>query len=394
MKVKLTPSVIAKATCPAGKEREIWWDATMPGFGYQVTSKNAHSFVVQYRSAGRSHRMAIDGVLTLDKARREARVLLGQVAQGGDPLGERRRDKAATADTFEAIANEYHKREGKDLRTRAWRVRVLERLVFPVLGARAIGDIRRTDIVRLLDTIEDENGPVMADRTLSIVRKVMNWHASRSDDFRSPIVAGMMRTKASELARERVLTDDELRVVWEVAEATQGPFGAYVRFVLLTGTRRNEAAQMVWSEVEAGDWLIPGSRYKSGADHLIPLSAKAQEVLAGIPRIEGCDHVFTVDGRKPMGGLSRAKRRLDAACGVTGWTTHDLRRTARTLLSRVKVPNDHAERCLGHTMGGVRGIYDRHAYHAEKQAAFEALAAEIDRITGGNIVPLRRVAED
>ena len=127
----------------------------------------------------------------------------------------------------------------------------------------------------------------MADRTLSIVRKIMNWHASRTDDFRSPIVRGMARTKPKERARERVLTDDELRAIWAAASEARGPFGHYVQFLLLTATRRNEAARVRRSEIAGSEWTIPGPRYKTGKDHVVPLSAAAQAVLDQLPPTEG-----------------------------------------------------------------------------------------------------------
>ena len=102
------------------------------------------------------------------------------------------------------------------------------------------------------------------------------------------------------------------------------------------------------------------------------------------------DYVFTT-GKKPIGGFSQLKSKFDEKAGLSDWTIHDLRRTARSLMSRAGVPTDHAERCLGHAMGGVRGTYDRYAYHSEKLRAFEALAAQIDRITNprDNVVPLK-----
>src|SRR5262249_58574581 len=103
----------------------------------------------------------------------------------------------------------------------------VERLVFPTLGARPIDDIGRSDIVRLLDKIEDASGPVMADRTLAYLRKVLNWHATRSDTFRSPIVRGMARTKPAERARDRILTDAEIRAIWRATERP-GPFSSLV----------------------------------------------------------------------------------------------------------------------------------------------------------------------
>src|SRR5262249_3546788 len=120
-----------------------------------------------------------------------------------------------------------------------------------------------------------------------------------------------------------------------------------------------------------------GSRYKNKLDTLIPLSRAAQKILAG--RLNG-GFVFSADGTKPLGDFAARKRAFDKACGVTGWRIHDLRRTARTLLSRAGIPADIAERCLGHALTGVRGVYDRHAYEAEKRHAFEALAALIERL--------------
>src|SRR5205085_10987030 len=102
-----------------------------------------------------------------------------------------------------------------------------------------------------------------------------------------------------------------------------------------------------------------------------------------LPHIGKRGYLFTTNGRAPIGGLSKFKRNLDQACGVTGWTLHDLRRTARSLMSRAGVPSDHAERCLGHVLAGVRGTYDRHEYHGEKLRAFEALAALVERIVSG-----------
>jgi integrase len=268
---------------------------------------------------------------------------------------------------------------------------MLERLVYPPLGARQIDEIRRTDIVRLLDNIDDTCGPVMADRTLATVRRIMNWHAGRSDRFLSPIVRGMARTKSKERARERTLTDDELRAVWQAAEAAHNPFAYLVQFILLTATRRSEAAEMRRNELSGSDWLIPGARYKTKSDFLIPLSGAAQALLAKIPRIGRGDFVFTTGGASAISGFSKWKRRFDKTCGVSGWILHDLRRSARSLMSRAGVPSDHAERALGHVLSGVRKTYDRHEYYAEKQRAFEALAAQIDRIINPqkNVVPLR-----
>jgi len=391
MRTKLTPAFVQKACAETGAERSLFWDADMPGFGLVVTASGHRSFIVQYRVGGKSRRMTIDGVLGLAAARKQARVLLGEVAKDRDPLQERRNAISVAEDTFKSIAEAYFAREGKKLRTVANRRAALERLVYPRIGSQPISTIRRSDIVKLLDRIEDENGPVMADRTLAHVRKVMNWHASRSDEFRSPIVRGMARTSGKERARSRILSDAELQALWPAAQGFPGPFGAFVQFLLLTGARRSEASEMTWSEILQGDWILPAARNKVKVDLVRPLSSTAQALLAKLPRIGRRGFVFTNGGDHPLGGFTKFRRRLDQRCGVTGWTLHDLRRTARSLMSRAGVSSDHAERCLGHVMPGVRGTYDRHAYHEEKRHAFEALAAQIERIVNPqeNIVPLR-----
>jgi integrase len=191
----------------------------------------------------------------------------------------------------------------------------------------------------------------------------------------------MRRTSIKARARDRVLSDDELRRVWLAAEQDTTPFGAFVRFVLLTATRRSEAGGLRRSELSPDGtvWTIPGARYKSGLDTVIPLSKAAQAIVEAQPVLAG-DFVFSATGRNPLGDFAKAKAVFDRACGVTGWTIHDLRRTGRTLLSRAGISPDVAERCLGHALIGVRGVYDRFEYADEKRHAFEALAALVARI--------------
>jgi integrase len=389
MRHRLTAAFVTKAAPVADKDRTVFWDTTQPGFGLMVTRNGARSYVVQYRAHGRSRRLTLDAsALSLDTAKREARKHLGEVAKGGDPLTERRRESAAASDTLRAVAEAYFRREGKKIRTMDERRRTLERLVFPALGPRPIDDIGRSDIVRLLDKIEDNSGPVMADRTLAYLRKIMNWHATRSDRFRSPIVRGMARTKPAERTRDRILTDDEIRRLWQ-ATKVPGPFSSLVQFLLLSACRRGEALYMTRSELNGRDWLIPAARHKSKREFLLPLSKAAVGVLAAMPVIGPADgYLFTLNGTTPIGAESKAKARLDKASGVSGWTLHDCRRTARSLMSRAGVPSDHAERAIGHVIPGIRQVYDRHSFRQEKQAALEALAKEIAAIVGRKAVAL------
>ena len=228
----------------------------------------------------------------------------------------------------------------------------------------------------------------MADRVLAHVRKAFNWQATRDDQFSPPIVRGMARTKPAERSRKRILSDDEIREVWGALDKLTAPacYPSYIRFLLLTATRRNEASDMTSAEVEGDLWTIPGSRYKTKLDHVIPLNSAAKELISGRKGF-----VFsTTGGKRAFSGFSKAKAELDQLLArqrkeegrpaMPRWTLHDLRRTARSLMSRAKVPTDHAERALGHVMGGVRGTYDRHEYLDEKRQAFEALAGLVDAI--------------
>jgi integrase len=266
----------------------------------------------------------------------------------------------------------------------------MERLVYPVIGDRPVDQIRRSEITALLDGIEDNAGPVQADAVLSFIRATFNWYAARNDDFRSPIVRGMSRTKPKERARARILTDDELVRVWLYAERN-GAFGALTRFILLTAARRDEALRMTWAEITGGDWVLPASRNKTKVELVRPLSRAAQAILEERQRPIPSEWVFS-NGRAPLGGISNLKAAFDKAAGVSDYTTHDLRRSARSLMSRAGVDADIAERCLGHVIPGVRGVYDRHEYHREKQQAYEALAGLIERIVrpSANVVGMRQ----
>ena len=189
---------------------------------------------------------------------------------------------------------------------------------------------------------------------LAYLSRVFNWHAGRSDDFRTPIVRGMRRRNTKEHARNRILTDEELRCVWEAADA--GPFGCFVKFLLLTGARRGEAAAISRKEINGGEWTLPAARNKTKVDLVRPLSAAAQQVLSNVPKLAGTDFVFSIDGHSALGGFTRRKRVLDQSSGVTGWTLHDLRRTARSLMSRAGVPGEHAERCLGQSSAALKAL--------------------------------------
>ena len=339
-------------------------------------------FCLRYRIHGKSRKVTLAAGLSLSQARKAATDAAIEIERGNDPREARRAARqqaaAAAADTVCAVCEAYLKREAPKLRTADQRMRLLGRHVYPALGDRPIRSVRRGEIVRLLDKVEDGSGGRTADVVLGILRRVFNWHAIRDDTFVPPIVRGMGRHGTAQHARSRILNDEELGSVWRAA-ADAGAFGAMLRFLLLTGARRGESGGMTWDEVEDGAWSLPASRNKTGQPLVRPLSKAALAVVDAQPHVVGVPYVFTA-GQRPLMSTSRMKKQFDAQCGVAGWTIHDLRRTARSLLSRCGVNADVAERCLGHVIGGVRGTYDRHQYQAEMLHAYEALAAQIERI--------------
>jgi integrase len=408
------------------------------GFAVRVTAAGTKSFVLFHRADGKKYLETLGrwdsnaqgGTLTVRDAIVKAEKLAKDIKNGRreDPRPERTRrleegDKPAglkiggawsdgenkteqsEPGLLDIFIERYARKEAK-LRSADLIQATFKRLVYPEIGQLGIYEIRRSHVVAMLDEIADESGPVMADRTLAYVRKAFNWYATRDDEFSPPIVKGMARTKAKERARKRTLADDEIRDVWAALETvTEVPdcYPAFVKMLLLTATRRNESAAMNTTELDGDLWTIPGARYKTKLDHVVPLTAAARALIGKKPAKAkknswfifstskiGPDGEMELDGAKPFSGFSKAKVELDKAIAdirakagrapMENWVLHDLRRTARSLMSRAKVPTDHAERALGHVMGGVRETYDRYEYLDEKRAAFEALATLVSRI--------------
>jgi integrase len=388
-RTRLTDSFVKSATCEPGRDREIHWDSGLGGFGLMVTEQGHKSWVYQYRNrAGESRRITIKGapnakelltVLSLDKARKEARGYIGEVVRGGDPAAARRAKKSHSVTTLKTVAEDYLRRQ-PHRSTGPWRAN-LERLVYPTLGNRPIEAFngKRAPLIALIDDVKSERGPGMAKVIRTSLSAIFNWHAGRVDGFSNPLVRGVAAPDKYQ-PRDRILSDDELVRVMRAAETFPAPWGHYVRFLLLTACRKAEAADMTWAEIDGDTWTIPAERSKSKTSVALPLSTAARRLLASLPRIADSPYVFTITGRAPIAGFSRFKTQFDAACGVSDWTIHDLRRTSRSLLSRSGVSADISERCLGHKLSGVRAVYDHYTFHAEMLRGFEALASQIDRI--------------
>lgn len=398
-KSPFTPNTVANL-----KPRNQRYERPDPGCrGLRVTvfPSGAKSFVVRFRFKGKPCKVTLGPVLSkyvaepgiepvmgaplsLAAARSLCAKLQHEVASGRDPRKAKRREQEPEANTLRDVCEEHLRLEAGRLRTLDSQRRPDLELFYPALGHLPIDQIKRSQFFDVLEQVAEERGRRRAGRAFSNMKAVLSRLANRNEDFINRLSRAKW-TGGSAGERDRTLSNDELRAVWLAAEADQGPFGAYIRFVLLTGCRRNEAAGLRRDELneDGTEWLIPGSRYKSKRDTLIPLSRMAQEIIAARP---AGTYVFSSDGTRPLTAFSDRKEAFDKVCGVSGYTLHDLRRTSRTLLSQAGVRPDIAELCLGHTVGGIRGRYDKFQFRAEKAEAFEKLSALIAGIVAGVVV--------
>lgn len=375
-------------------------DPELPSHGVRVQPNGPpHGFYTICRDPFRRQRWTkIGGTaeMSIAEARDIAREVLKRVRAGLEPFEA----PAPKADTFDSVAQNWIKRhvEARQLRTGKEVQRLLEKHVLPHWCDRVFVDIKRSDIAKLLDHIEDEHGAWTSDAVLTVLRTLSTWYAGRDDSYVPPFVRGMKRVPSQARKRSRVLTDTELAAVWRAAEAN-GAFGAFLRLALLTGQRREKLVQMRFSDVSAdGVWTIPTEAREKGNAGTLQLPKLALDIIAQQPRISQSPFVFPAKrGDGPISGHSKFKATFDKKCGVTGWAVHDLRRSARSLMARAGVPGPIAERVLGHAIAGVEGIYDRHRYEHEKADALQKLADLITNIInptpGDRVVPLRGVAK-
>ena len=297
-------------------------------------------------------------------------------------------------ETFGAVAAEWKVRhvEKKGLRSAGEIKRLLDKYVLPTWSGLQFVSIRRSDVTALLDQIEDSHGARQADYCLAVIRGLMNWTAARRDDYAVPIAKGMRRQSASAQARDRVLTNEEIKKVWKATDQCSA-FGAMVKVALLTAQRREKVASMKWSDIDAdGVWDIPRAPREKSAGGALALPDMALAIIKSQPRLASNPFIFAGRGDGAINGFSKMKARLDRLSGVSGWTVHDLRRTARSLMSRAGVPSEHAERLMGHAIVGVERIYDRHRYDNEKADALNRLAGLINGIVNPhpNVVAMQR----
>ena len=362
-------------------------DGVIGGLRLRVSATGRKAFILSTRVNGQLRRKVIGEFpkMTLAKARTEADRLKGAPAEWIEASPSPRLDR----NSFGAAAERYIKREVPGLKRGKETESVIRRELLPEWRDVPIADIRKRDAIRLIDAVLDRGTPSAAFRLHETIKRLFSWALDR-DDIEADPMAGL-KPPFRKVPRQRVLSDDEIRDVWAAAEDYSYPYGAAVKMLLLTGQRLREVSEMSWAEIDldAAEWSLPSERTKSAKPHIVPLSQEALAVLHDLPRWNGGDFVFTTrGGARPISGFSKGKALLDdridgarkkAGAGpMPAWRLHDLRRTVRTRLAELGVPEIVAEHIMAHgPRDALVRTYNVYAYRDEKAEALERWAVRV-----------------
>lgn len=388
---------------PEARVREIP-DGGLPGLYLVVQPSGTRSFALRYRHIGRTRNMTLGRwpAFSLGDAREAARAALRAVAEGRDPAGEKRHAKSDASTLCVEVARLFIERDQKpDNRTWKETARLLglrpdENGLTLIKGGivdqwsrRRLEDICRRDVIAVLDALSEK--PATKQNTFAALRRFFNWALARDLIAASPCTGVEAPTPSP--ARDRVLTDDELRWFWRGCDTLGPPFAPLFKLLCLTGQRREEVGGMQWAELDGETWTIPAARVKNGRQHSLVLPSSALELIRSMPHVAGSPFVFSTTGRTPVSGYSEAKRRLDAEMlklareqtGSSGleiapWRLHDLRRTAASGMARLGVTLPTIEKILNHvsgTFGGIVGVYQRHEFALEKAKALDLWSTHV-----------------
>jgi len=388
---------------------------------------DAKSWAVWYRIDGIQTKLTLGTypTVSLKTARKLALEAKGAAAGGKDPAAvkraarEARKAADATADHVADVVDSFVKKYLAKRAKPSW-AKEAERLlrieIVPKFGKKRLGEIKDTDVHALLEDIA-ERAPRTSNLTFAVFRKLCNWAMSLDGGKLlkiSPCVG--VKALSADNTRDRVLSDEEVRLAWRAFESIGWPFGPICQLLVLTGARRDEVGSMRWGEIDLATktWMLPKERTKNKRPHEIPLSYAAVEVIRALPRVEGkASLVFSTTGATAVSGFSRAKASVDRVIVETmkeqaeargehpetvvppeHWTFHDIRRSVATNLQRLGVRLEVTEAILNHISGsraGIVGIYQRHKYSDEARQALDAWARRLDAIVNG--APAENVIE-
>lgn len=384
-------------------------DTQVPGLRVRVLGGGQRTFVLLARFPGSPNptRRALGafGDLTLEEAREKASAWRKLLRRGIDPQVQEERDRQAALrqqrTTFAAVAEDFIKdklpgeRKGREVE------RDIRREFTPAWGKRPISEIAPHDVRAVVKAAKDRGAPYQAHNLLTIARRLFSWAIDQQVYGLESSPCERLKPKAiigRKVFRTRILDADELCAFWRATRHLGYPYAPLFRMLALTGQRKSEVAEAKWSEIDLARklWTIPAERMKADAAHVVPLSDEVIAILESLPRFKKGDHVFsTTFGVKAVNGFSKAKERLDKRmlCSwralarargkdrrkaqIEPWVIHDIRRTMRTGLSALPVPDLVRELVIAHTKPGLHKVYDQHAYLDEKRHALELWAARL-----------------
>ncbi|MEI4262323.1 tyrosine-type recombinase/integrase [Roseovarius sp. D0-M9] len=394
-------------------------DPALSGLYLVVQPSGAKSWALRYRYAGKPRKLTLGRwpIMGVASARAAASEAIEAVEHGNDPGASKKKAKAqrveaqlSERDLIKTLMGDYAKRHLVSLKSGAVVARELERHVVSQWGERDIHDITKRDVIDLLDGIADSGRVVTANRVRSYLGTFFNWAVDRDIIPMSP--AQGVKPVAKEKSRERVFTDDEIRLFWRACDDLGFPWGPLGKTLLLTGQRLGEVAGMTDAEISGGIWNMTADRTKNGRAHSVPLSDAVSDVLEGVERVKGdAGLIYTTTGKTPLSGFHKgrnhiAERMVEIASNEAGepveiphWTFHDLRRTAATGMARLGIPVRVTEAVLNHVSGtaaGIVSVYQRHDYADEKRNALDAwarLVADLVDGTHDNVVRIAGVGQ-
>jgi integrase len=390
----LTKSAIDDLPTPSSDV--VYWDHGLPGFGVKVTPKGRKVFVVLYRIGGagstlRKYTIGPYGRVTLHQARVAAQKVFAARLEGRDPAGEKRdARRRLVTDLVEDLLERFIKQRLAQNRSAEEIARLLRREMGKPWAGRSIHEVNKRDVVQVIEAIVQRGAPVAANKTLKSIKAFLSWCVGQAVLDQSPADGIPMPTK--EVARDRILDDEELAEVILAARKIGGPYGGIVEFLALTGQRREEAAGLSREELDLAHraWTIPKQRTKNGKVHIVHLSSQSIAVLS---RAYGPGPlIFSQLGTNAFQDFSWAKRQLDQLSGVTSWRLHDLRRTCVSGMARLGVAPHIADKILNHqsgTISGVAAVSQRHEFLAERKAALDLWGAHVAELIK-NAIPQRR----
>jgi len=349
--MSLTSLGIEKLAVPVNGQK-TYFDDALRGFGVRVSQGGAKTLIVLLGSERKRKTIGRIPAMGLKEARKEAQAL---IATYTDTPSTR---KIAYRDARERYL------EAKRIKLRASTYKEYVSFLSRINFGGNVGDVTRSNVNRQLAQFADR--PITQNKAHSILKTFFKWCEERDYCAKNPVRGSMPHRSRS---RDRVLSEAEIRAVWEVTDYQ--PFGTFVRVLLLTGQRRTETSQLKPEHV--GTTLIFPEN-KNNTVHEIPLCPMARAELEKLPQI-----LFG-----GLSGYSKYKRRLDARLDLPNWTLHDLRRTFSSTMARLGTPIHITEKLLNHKSGalsGIVGIYNRYSYLDEMRAALEQYEAHIAKLT-------------